>query len=94
MARRILIVGTGLIGASIGLALRAAGFDGEIVGTGPTEATLTTASEMGAIDTWLGREDAAGCGRGVATSSCWPDRCCRSSTGCSGWLRCWASINW
>ena len=34
MARRILIVGTGLIGASTGLALRAAGFDGEIVGTG------------------------------------------------------------
>jgi prephenate dehydrogenase len=59
MARRILIVGTGLIGASIGLALRAAGFDGDIVGTGPTEATLTTAREMGAIDTWLGREDAA-----------------------------------
>ena len=36
-SRRILIVGTGLIGASVGLALRAAGFDGDIVGTGPTE---------------------------------------------------------
>ena len=47
MARRILIVGTGLIGASVGLALRAAGFDGEIVGTGPTGATLTTAQRDG-----------------------------------------------
>lgn len=58
MARRILIVGTGLIGASVGLALRAAGFDGEIIGTGPTEKTLTIAQEMGAIDSWLPREDA------------------------------------
>jgi prephenate dehydrogenase len=58
MARRILIVGTGLIGASVGLALRAAGFDGEIIGTGPTEKTLTIAQEMGAINSWLPREDA------------------------------------
>jgi prephenate dehydrogenase len=58
MARRILIVGTGLIGASAGLALRAAGFDGEIVGTGPTERTLTIAQSMGAIDSWVAREAA------------------------------------
>jgi prephenate dehydrogenase len=58
MARRVLIVGTGLIGASIGLALRAAGFDGEIIGTGPTEHTLKTAQEMGAIDSWHGRDAA------------------------------------
>jgi prephenate dehydrogenase len=58
MARRILIVGTGLIGASSGLALRAAGFDGEIVGTGPTERTLTIAQNMGAIDSWVAREAA------------------------------------
>src|ERR1019366_6413226 len=56
--RRVLIVGTGLIGASIGLALRAAGFDGEIVGTGPTVATLTTAQDMGAIDSFVEREAA------------------------------------
>ena len=43
MVRRVLIVGTGLIGASIGLALRAAGFNGEIIGTGADEETLTTA---------------------------------------------------
>jgi prephenate dehydrogenase len=58
MARRILIVGTGLIGASVGLALRAAGFDGEIVGTGPTERTLKIAQSMGAIDSWVARENA------------------------------------
>ena len=58
MARRILIVGTGLIGASAGLALRAAGFDGEIVGTGPTERTLTIAQSMGAIDSWTTRDAA------------------------------------
>ena len=58
MARRILIVGTGLIGASTGLAMRAAGFDGEIVGTGPTERTLTIAQSMGAIDSWIAREAA------------------------------------
>jgi prephenate dehydrogenase len=53
MINRILIVGTGLIGASTGLALRAAGFTGEIVGAGPTESTLTTALQMGAIDHFL-----------------------------------------
>jgi prephenate dehydrogenase len=58
MARRILIVGTGLIGASVGLALRAAGFNGEIVGTGPTERTLTIACDRGAIDSWIVREAA------------------------------------
>src|ERR1035438_5681548 len=56
--RRVLIVGTGLIGASIGLALRGKGFDGEIIGTGPTEKTLTIAQEMGAIDAWYLREAA------------------------------------
>jgi prephenate dehydrogenase len=59
MTRRILIVGTGLIGGSIGLALRAAGFSGEIVGTGPTAKTLETAQNLGAIDRWHAR-DAAG----------------------------------
>lgn len=58
MMRRIFIVGTGLIGASTGLALRAAGFDGEIVGTGPTERTLSIAQDLGAIDSWVVREAA------------------------------------
>jgi prephenate dehydrogenase len=58
MIHRILIVGTGLIGGSIGLALRAAGFDGEIVGTGPTTETLKTAQALGAIDSWCMRDEA------------------------------------
>jgi len=56
--RRVFIVGTGLIGASVGLALRAAGFDGEIVGTGPTVETLKTAQALGAIDSWHPRDTA------------------------------------
>jgi prephenate dehydrogenase len=58
MIRRILIVGTGLIGSSIGLALRAAGFAGEIIGTGPTTETLETAQAIGAIDFSCVRETA------------------------------------
>jgi len=58
MMRRVFIVGTGLIGASIGLALRAAGFDGEIIGTGPTEGTLKLAKDRGAINLWYARDDA------------------------------------
>jgi prephenate dehydrogenase len=58
MMRRVLIVGTGLIGGSIGLALRAAGFDGEIIGTGPTAETLTIARDRGAIDSSCPREEA------------------------------------
>src|SRR5580658_2606808 len=58
MIRCVFIVGTGLIGASFGLALRAAGFDGEILGTGPTEQTLTTARDMGAIGSFCARDAA------------------------------------
>src|SRR6185437_994480 len=55
MIERVFIAGTGLIGASVGLALRDAGFRGGIVGTGLTEATLETAQKMGAIDRWVPR---------------------------------------
>src|ERR1035437_3867370 len=58
MTRRILIVATGRIGGSFGLALRAAGFSGEIVGTGPTAKTLDTAQNLGAIDRWHARDTA------------------------------------
>jgi len=40
---RVVIVGTGLIGASIGLALRAAGFAGAIAGIDASEAEVATA---------------------------------------------------
>ena len=58
MMRRILIVGTGLIGASVGLALREKGFDGDIIGTGPTAETLKIAHSMGAIDSWIRNNEA------------------------------------
>src|SRR5271156_7250657 len=48
--QRITIVGTGLIGASAGLALRAAGFPGEIVGWDRNPSQLQIALDRGAID--------------------------------------------
>ena len=49
--QRITILGTGLIGASTGLALRAAGFPGELIGWDRDPAQLQTALERNAIDT-------------------------------------------
>src|SRR5271168_636762 len=48
--QRITIVGTGLIGASTGLALRAAQFPGQIVGWDRSPSHLQTALDRGAID--------------------------------------------
>jgi prephenate dehydrogenase len=47
---RITIVGTGLIGASVGLALRAAQFPGEIVGWDRDPSQMQIALDRGAID--------------------------------------------
>jgi prephenate dehydrogenase len=47
--QRITILGTGLIGASVGLALRGYGFVGEITGWDPNPTELATALERGAI---------------------------------------------
>lgn len=46
---RVAILGTGLIGASVGLALRAHGFHGEISGWDPNPDELALAVERGAI---------------------------------------------
>lgn len=51
MIERILIVGTGLLGGSTGLALRAQGFGGEIVGWDRDAGALDTALRLGAITT-------------------------------------------
>lgn len=48
--KSIAILGTGLIGASVGLALRAHGFSGEIAGWDPDIAELELAKTRGAID--------------------------------------------
>jgi prephenate dehydrogenase len=47
--KRLAILGTGLIGASVGLALRAHGFTGEISGWDPSARELALALERGAI---------------------------------------------
>src|SRR5438270_13192300 len=52
--RQITIIGTGLIGGSLGLALKAAGFEGKIVGC-DRGSVLDRARGMRAID--LGSED-------------------------------------
>ena len=49
--QRITIIGTGLIGASAGMALRAAQFPGEIIGWDRHPSQLQLALERGAIDT-------------------------------------------
>lgn len=48
--RSVTIVGTGLIGASVGLALRAAGFQGQIAGWDRDPSQLQTALQRGALD--------------------------------------------
>src|ERR1700742_4424747 len=47
---RVFIIGTGLIGASTGLALRAAGFAGRIDGWDMRQLEMAAAVQMGAID--------------------------------------------
>ena len=47
---RVAIVGTGLVGGSIGLGLRAAGYPGSIVGVGRRAETVRRAAELGCID--------------------------------------------
>lgn len=56
MMERVLIIGTGLIGASTGLALRAAGFSGRIDGWDQSLLELRAALEMGAVDGVAGNQ--------------------------------------
>ena len=51
MIDRISILGTGLLGASVGLALRKAGFQGQITGWNRSPEQASLAREMGAINT-------------------------------------------
>lgn len=50
MIERITIIGTGLIGSSIGLALRAAGFEGDITGIDASRQEYLAALNRGAIN--------------------------------------------
>jgi prephenate dehydrogenase len=56
---RVLIIGTGLIGASTGLALRGAGFAGRIDGWDMSSLERTAALEMGAVEGVAGEREAA-----------------------------------
>lgn len=56
MIERVLIIGTGLIGASVGLALRSAGFSGRIDGWDQSSLELKTAVAVGALDGAAGNE--------------------------------------
>ena len=49
-AQTVCIIGTGLIGGSLALALKQAGFCRHVIGAGRTEATLQKAVELGVID--------------------------------------------
>lgn len=57
--QRLTIVGTGLIGASVGLALRAQGFAGEIAGWDRDPKQLQIAVDRGAINAAAGNSHAA-----------------------------------
>jgi prephenate dehydrogenase len=50
MMERVVIVGTGLIGGSVGLALKANGFEGRVLGWDANAAELAIALQRGAID--------------------------------------------
>ena len=56
---RVAIIGTGLIGASVGLALRAAGYEGRIAGWDASPAELSAALLAGAVDEVAASRDAA-----------------------------------
>jgi prephenate dehydrogenase len=56
--KRVAIVGTGLIGASVGLALKAGGFAGTVLGWDANATELETALTMGAIDEALAEREA------------------------------------
>ena len=55
--KKVLIVGTGLIGASVGLALKANGFEGEVAGWDANAEELKKAVEIKAIDRALERRE-------------------------------------
>ncbi|GAC1431324.1 MAG: hypothetical protein NVSMB62_28420 [Acidobacteriaceae bacterium] len=59
MIQRVLILGTGLIGSSVGLALRDAGFPGDIAGWDPSPESLSQALQIGALTTRLTADPAA-----------------------------------
>lgn len=64
-AQRIALLGLGLIAGSLGKALRAGGWQGELVGWGPREQSLRRGVELGVIDRFSLDLDAAIAGADV-----------------------------
>ena len=67
----VAIVGVGLIGGSVGLALRARGLADEVIGIGRNEAKLSEARRLGAIDTGV-TDLSRGVGRADVVVVCTP----------------------
>jgi len=72
MIESVTIVGTGLIGASVGLALKAGGFSGKIYGYDPNGEESATALQMGAIDEALASRAGVVASKADATVLCTP----------------------
>jgi prephenate dehydrogenase len=58
MFNTVTIVGVGLIGGSLALALKEKGFAKKIIGVGRSQASLEKAKELGLIDTYMPLEEA------------------------------------
>ena len=69
---RVAIVGTGLIRASVGLALKASGFQGKILGFDTNAEELAAALKVGAIDEALASREAVGASRADVIVLCTP----------------------
>lgn len=85
MIQRLAIIGVGLIGGSLALALREAGYCREVVGSGINRANLLQAQELGVIDRF--ELDACAAVRGadvvvLATPVGAIESVCRSLRGC------------
>ena len=72
MIQRVAIVGTGLIGASIGLALKASGFRGKVLGYDTNAEELSTGLKLGAIDEALANREAVLSSRADVIVLCTP----------------------
>ena len=88
---RITIVGTGLIGASVGLALRASRFEGEITGWDRDPEQLRIALSKGAIDAAAGDPLEAATDSDLVLLS---GPVLRLWTGWNGSRRCFRRISW
>jgi prephenate dehydrogenase len=72
MINRVAIIGTGLIGASVGLALKASGFSGKILGYDASADELSAALSLDAIDEALASRHAVAASKADVFVLCTP----------------------